>query len=63
MGKECTTAHLLRDCQMFKKKTAKDKMDHVMVSNKCFHLLKEEPQVSRLQITGQMRGGKLPKET
>jgi hypothetical protein len=25
MGKECTTAHLLRDCQMFKKKTAKEK--------------------------------------
>jgi hypothetical protein len=31
MGKECTTAHLLRDCQMFQKKTAKEKMDHVMV--------------------------------
>jgi hypothetical protein len=41
MGKECTTAHLLRDCQMFKKKTAKEKMDHVMVSNSCFNCLRK----------------------
>jgi hypothetical protein len=41
MGKECTTAHLLRDCQMFKKNTAKEKMDHIMVSNRGFNCLRK----------------------
>jgi hypothetical protein len=48
---------------MFKKKPAKEKMDQVMVSNRCFNCFKEGPQVSRLQITGQMQSGKLLKDT
>jgi hypothetical protein len=41
MGKKWTMAHLLWDCQMFKKKTAKEKMDYVMVSNRCFNCLRK----------------------
>jgi hypothetical protein len=50
MGKECTTAHLLRDCQMFKKKTAKEKMDHVMVSNRCFNCLRKNHRLADCRL-------------
>jgi hypothetical protein len=39
-GKECTTTHLLRDCQMFKKKNSKAKLDHNIVSNRCMNCLR-----------------------
>jgi hypothetical protein len=40
-GKECTTTNLLRDCQMFKKKNPKGKLDHIIVSNRCMNCLRK----------------------
>jgi hypothetical protein len=40
-GKECSTTHLLRDCDMFKKKKPRDRMLHLKDSNRCFNCMRK----------------------
>jgi hypothetical protein len=40
-GKECSTMHLLRDCDMFKKKKPRDRMLHLKDSNRCFNCMRK----------------------
>jgi hypothetical protein len=40
-GKECTQAHLLRDCPMFMKKKPRERMQHIQMSGRCFNCMRK----------------------